>query len=68
MSERFVVVPVDQGDGEGEHSGDAVISDPAPDTGGSAEGTGGASVVEQEDPNAVVPILEYIREPIKYGK
>ncbi|XP_039983230.1 solute carrier family 12 member 7 isoform X2 [Xiphias gladius] len=84
MGERFVVVPVDGGGGvagEREHS-DAVVADPAPDTGssssssssaGGVDGTVGAeearedSVFEPQDPNAVVPILEYNREPNKYG-
>ncbi|XP_041817888.1 solute carrier family 12 member 7 isoform X2 [Chelmon rostratus] len=81
MSERFVVVPVDGGVGvaeEGEHS-DAVVADPAPDTGGSSSSSGSAggaaeekeagedSVFEQQDTSAVVPILEYNREPNKYG-
>lgn len=70
MGERFVVVPVDGGGGvvgEGEHS-DAVVSDPAPDTGSGGKEAGEDSVFEQQDPNAVVPILEYNREPNKYGK
>lgn len=80
MGERFVVVPVDRGvgvAGAGEHS-DAVVADPAPDSGGSSTGGGGGSaeekeagedsVFEQQDPNVVVPILEYNREPNKYGK
>ena len=89
MGERFVVVPVDRGvgvAGAGEHS-DAVVADPAPDSGGgSSSSTGGGggggggggsveekeagedSVFEQQDPNVVVPILEYNREPNKYGK
>ncbi|GLD54974.1 solute carrier family 12 member 7-like protein [Lates japonicus] len=77
MGERFVVVPVDGGGGvtgEREHS-DAVVADPAPDTGGSSGGgtveeeeTGEDSVFEPQDPNVVVPILEYNREPNKYGK
>ncbi|KAM9337323.1 solute carrier family 12 member 7 isoform 2-T2 [Symphorus nematophorus] len=80
MGERFVVVPVDGGvgvvAGEGEHS-DAVVADPAPDPGGTSSGggsvtleekeAGGDSVFEPADPNAVVPILEYNREPNKYG-
>ncbi|XP_032359255.1 solute carrier family 12 member 7 isoform X2 [Etheostoma spectabile] len=82
MGERFVVVPVDGGVGvarEGEHL-DAVVADPAPDTGGgggSSSSSGGGTVGEKEagedsvfepqDPNAVVPILEYNREPNKYG-
>ncbi|XP_039645589.1 solute carrier family 12 member 7 isoform X1 [Perca fluviatilis] len=76
MGERFVVVPVDGGVGvarDGEH-------DPAPDTGGGGGGSsssGGVTVEEKEagedsvfepqDPNVVVPILEYNREPNKYG-
>lgn len=79
MGERFVVVPVDGRvgvTGEGEHS-DAAVADPAPNTGSSSGGGGGTaeekeagedSVFEQQDPNAVVPILEYNREPNKYGK
>ncbi|XP_070841732.1 solute carrier family 12 member 7 isoform X2 [Chaetodon trifascialis] len=78
MSERFVVVPVDGGvgvAGEGEHL-DAVVADPTPDAGGSCSSAGGTeeekeagedSVFEPQDPNAVVPILEYNREPNKYG-
>ncbi|XP_010740004.3 solute carrier family 12 member 7 isoform X2 [Larimichthys crocea] len=81
MGERFVVVPVDGGvrvAGEGEHW-DAVVADPASYTGGgggssdSSSGTaevkeaGEDSVFEPEDPNALVPILEYNREPNKYG-
>ncbi|XP_044032330.1 solute carrier family 12 member 7 isoform X2 [Siniperca chuatsi] len=76
MGERFVVVPVDGRvgvAGEGEHT-DAVVSDPAPDTGSSCGGgtvvekeAGEDSVFETQDPNAVVPILEYNREPNKYG-
>uniref|UniRef100_A0A668AG78 Solute carrier family 12 member 7 n=1 Tax=Myripristis murdjan TaxID=586833 RepID=A0A668AG78_9TELE len=71
MSERFVVVPVDQGGGvvgDEEHS-DAVVVEAAPHTGGS-EGVGpGSDLVpeSQQDPNAVVPILEYSREPNRYG-
>lgn len=81
MGERFVVVPVDGGGGvtgEREHT-DAVVADPAPDTG--SGGSGGGTAEEQEpepgedsvfeppqDPNDVVPILEYNREPNKYGK
>lgn len=75
MGERFVVVPVDRGTevaADAEHT-DAVTSDPAPDTGGSGDGTVAVteaqedSVFEPQDPNAVVPILEYNREPNKYG-
>lgn len=73
-----MVVPVDGGGGvtgEREHS-DAVVADPAPDTGGSSSSGGTVeekeagedSVFEPQDPNVVVPILEYNREPNKYGK
>ncbi|XP_028288457.1 solute carrier family 12 member 7 isoform X1 [Parambassis ranga] len=77
MGERFVVVPVDSGGGgvvvgEGEHL-EAVVADPAPDaaggSGGSEEGKEAPddSVFVPQDPGAVVPILEYNREPNKYG-
>ncbi|XP_034090516.1 solute carrier family 12 member 7 isoform X2 [Gymnodraco acuticeps] len=82
MGERFVVVPVDIGVGvaaEGVHW-DAVVADPAPDTissSSSSSSSGGIVeekeagedfVFEPQDPNAVaVPILEYNREPNKYG-
>ncbi|XP_068565668.1 solute carrier family 12 member 7 isoform X2 [Cebidichthys violaceus] len=70
MGERFVVVPVDGGvgvAGVGDHS-DAVVSDPAPDSVEEEKEAGEDSVFEpQEDPNAVVPILKYNREPNKYG-
>ncbi|XP_041670498.1 solute carrier family 12 member 7 isoform X2 [Cheilinus undulatus] len=78
MGERFVVVPVDGGvgvTGEGEHS-EAVVANPvAPDPGGSSSSAGTVeikeagedSVFEPQDPNTVVPILEYNREPNKYG-
>ncbi|KAM8882216.1 solute carrier family 12 member 7 isoform 4-T4 [Synchiropus picturatus] len=70
MADRFVVVPVDTGGGgagDGEHM-DAVVADPAPDTGGDVDQEMGEdSVFEPQDPDAVVPILEYNREPNKYG-
>ncbi|KAM9827005.1 solute carrier family 12 member 7 isoform 2-T2 [Neosynchiropus ocellatus] len=70
MVDRFVVVPVDTGGGgagDGEHM-DAVVADPAPDTGGEVDREmGDDSVFEPQDPDAVVPILEYNREPNKYG-
>ncbi|XP_074478027.1 solute carrier family 12 member 7 isoform X2 [Sebastes fasciatus] len=75
MGERFVVVPVDRG--VAEHHSDAVVSDPAPAAPGTpapdspeerVSAAGEDSVFEpQEDPDAVVPILEYNREPNKYG-
>ena len=74
MGERFVVVPVDGGGlvaGETEHLDVAV---PASDNdGGGSAGSGEEnealedSVFEPQDSNAV-PILEYNREPNKYGK
>lgn len=66
MGERFVVVPVAGGLGhsaaEGEHPADAAaVAYPAPDTGeDSASGP--------PQPIAAVPILEYNREPNKYGE
>lgn len=73
MGERFVVVPVGGGGGltgEGEQS-DAVVAEPAPDTGvGGGVDAGEVredTAFEPQDPNAVVPILEYNREPNKYG-
>ena len=77
MVERFVVVPVEGGGGVAgdREPSDAVVSDPAPDTGGSAGAAaaeeteeGEDSVFESLDPNTVVTILEYNREPNKYGK
>lgn len=73
MGERFVVVPVDGGVAE---QPEAAVSHPAPDTGGGGGGRGGGggvvaegdSAIEPADPNVVVPILEYNREPNKYGK
>ncbi|XP_026217430.1 solute carrier family 12 member 7 isoform X4 [Anabas testudineus] len=69
MGERFVVVPVDGG-GEREQS-NAVVSDPASDTGGGAgveeKESEEDSVFEPQDPKASVPILKYNREPNKYG-
>ncbi|KAM4533603.1 solute carrier family 12 member 7 isoform 1-T1 [Odontesthes bonariensis] len=72
MGERFVVVPVD---GRGGERSDTVVADPAPDTGGSSSSAGTGeekealedSVFEAQDSDAVVPILEYDREPNKYG-
>lgn len=82
MGERFGVVPVDSGGvvvGEGEHL-EAAVADPAPDAGGGRRSGGCAAATGEEkdapddsvfvpqDPNAVVPILEYNREPNKYGR
>ncbi|XP_041824778.1 solute carrier family 12 member 7 isoform X1 [Melanotaenia boesemani] len=71
MGERFVVVPVDGG---GADRLDAAAAEPAPDTGGSCAGPGpGAEKQALEDSVLVpqdsdfVPILEYNREPNKYG-
>ncbi|KAJ8413275.1 hypothetical protein AAFF_G00092710 [Aldrovandia affinis] len=55
MSERFVVVPVGQGDEA------PAVNDDQPVDGGAAEGN------DADQPDAV-PILEYSREPNKYGK
>ncbi|KAK2858570.1 hypothetical protein Q5P01_003190 [Channa striata] len=70
MGERFVVVPVA---GEREHA-NAVVAEPARGTGG-----GGGDAAEESEPwedpvfepqhlPTTVPILEYNREPNKYGK
>lgn len=64
MTERFVVIPVGQGDSgsrEEEVDNDHVT---LPDDGG-GEGAGGDFVDNQ---GGVIPILEYSREPNKYGK
>ncbi|XP_015232985.1 PREDICTED: solute carrier family 12 member 7-like [Cyprinodon variegatus] len=73
MKERFVVIPVDSGGvatREGEHSPPAGAQ-PAADTGGSSSGEEKEpledSVFEPQDTEAAVPILEYDREPNKYG-
>ena len=61
MGERFVVVPVGPGDGELQPP-DGVFSDPAEEE---SEGAVGGVAA---DPDTAVPILEYSREPNKYGK
>lgn len=72
MSERFVVVPV-EGKGAAGGSGGSV-TDAASDTGDGGDAaieqveTGDDSVFEPPEPDALVPILEYNREPNKYGK
>lgn len=61
MTERFVVIPVGQGDSE---SREQEVDDDhvtLPDDG---EGAGG----DFGDNQGVIPILEYSREPNKYGK
>lgn len=62
MGERFVVVPVAGGAAEGDHPAEAAAAaaaaiDPAAGTGGRLPGD-----------ESVVPILEYNREPNKYGE
>ncbi|XP_041923191.1 solute carrier family 12 member 7 isoform X3 [Alosa sapidissima] len=57
MTERFVVIPVGQGDNETREE----VDDYVPDDGGG--GAGGDFV----DNQGVIPILEYSREPNKYG-
>lgn len=54
MTERFVVIPVGQGDNENREE--------VPEDGG--RGAGGDVI----DHQGVIPILEYSREPNKYGK
>lgn len=69
MGERFVVVPVDGGGGA---VGERERTSAASDTGGGdlaeANFLGEDSVFEAQDVNAAVPILDYNREPNKYGK
>lgn len=75
MGERFVVVPVDGAvrvTTDGEHP-DAVAADyVAASSDGGEVGedieAGDNSVSESQSPDALVPILEYNREPNKYGK
>lgn len=79
MGDRFVVVPVGGGGTvpvQGAHL-DAVAADPGLDTGGSSSSSADTgqekepledSVFEPLDPGAAVPILEYNREPNKYGR
>lgn len=64
MTERFVVIPVGQGDSGSRE--EVVDNDHVtlPDDGG-GEGAGGDFVDNQ---GGVIPILEYSREPNKYGK
>lgn len=69
MGERFVVVPVAGGAAEGDHPAAAAAAaaiDPASATGWSQPGD--ESVSGHVEPNSVVPILEYNREPNKYGE
>lgn len=75
MGERFVVVPVDGAvkvTADGEHS-DAVAAVHVAASGDGGEvgediETGDNYVSESQSPDALVPILEYNREPNKYGK
>lgn len=73
MGERFVVVPVDGGIGvlaEEEHS-DAVVAEPAPVNSGGTTARGDEEAAENSvahpQDHEVLPILEYNREPNKYG-
>lgn len=77
MGDRFVVVPVGGGGTvpvQGAHL-DAVAADPGLDTGGSSSSS--ADTGQEKEPledsvfeplDAAVPILEYNREPNKYGR
>ncbi|XP_077411038.1 solute carrier family 12 member 7 isoform X2 [Vanacampus margaritifer] len=70
MGDRFVVVPVDGGGGGAEHSGlvGAQARRLTGDDGREEEPELEEDPeFETQDPNAVVPILEYNREPNKYG-
>lgn len=66
MGERFVVVPVDGGAGVAadEEQSDAAIDDPAPVSAARGEQE---AAEEPQDQDGVLPILEYNREPNKYG-
>lgn len=73
MGERFVVVPVDGGAGvrAGEEHPGAEVAQPAPvDSGGSPargrEEAAEKSAAHRQD-QEVLPILDYNREPNKYG-
>nr|XP_057915554.1 solute carrier family 12 member 7 isoform X7 [Doryrhamphus excisus] len=67
MGDRFVVVPVDGGGGvaDKEEQPASVVDPTTRLTGGELEEED--PVLEPQDPNAAVPILEYNREPNKYG-
>lgn len=74
MGERFVVVPVDGGVGVLADDGlpDAAVADPAPVNRGSSAATGDKEAAEKslaqpQDHDTFLPILEYNREPNKYG-
>lgn len=73
MGERFVVVPVDGAvrvTADGEHP-DAVAADyvaASSDGGEVGEDIEVGDNSEPQSPDALVPILEYNREPNKYGK
>ncbi|XP_019729338.1 solute carrier family 12 member 7 isoform X2 [Hippocampus comes] len=69
MGDRFVVVPVDGGE-IAQHPG-SVKAQAARLTGGDGQdeepGLEEDALFKPQDPNAAVPILEYNREPNKYG-
>lgn len=66
MTERFVVIPVGQSDSESREE-EGVVNDHVtlPDDGGGGEEGAGGDFVDNQ---GVIPILEYSREPNKYGK
>lgn len=74
MGERFVVVPVYTGKTFGKEEGrsGSTRAHPAPDTGGSRSSVPGTVAENEQLEDSVfeptVPILEYNREPNKYGK
>lgn len=70
MGERFVVVPVAGGAAEGDQPSAAAAIEPG--TGGGQPGheavSGPVEPSPGVEPNPAVPILEYSREPNKYGE
>lgn len=74
MGDRFVVVPVAGGVGgpADEEQPDAAVAEPAPAPSGGSAARGDqeaaeSSVAQLQDHDGFLPILEYNREPNKYG-
>lgn len=74
MGERFVVVPVDGGVGvlADEQQPNAAVADPAPVNSGGSAARGDKEAAENsgaqpQEHDGFLPILEYNREPNKYG-
>lgn len=79
MGDRFLVVPVEcTGSVSGQVGLSGTVAGPVPDPGGASSGSPGGiwdrnepfedSVFEPADAGAVLHILDYNREPNKYGK